>query len=1222
MTSPVYAQIIPDNTLEVNSSVAPGCTACTIEGGTVRGNNLFHSFSEFSVPKGGEAFFNNAMQIQNILTRVTGNSGSNIDGMIRTNGTANLFLINPNGIIFNSNASLNIGGSFIASTANSLNFSDGIKFSAVNSQTPPLLTINVPIGLQFGTNPAKIQAQGSSLEVNPGQTLALVGGNVQLHGGKLIAPGGNVELGGMADTGTVGLSINGSYLGLSFPDGVERADVSLSNGTDVNVLAGGGGRIAINARFLDMIGENTKLESGIASGLGSVDSRAGDIEIKATQAINLNGSGISNTVQSTAVGKSGDINIKTGSLYVRNGGVLNTETSGRGNAGNIKIVARDTVSFDGGTSSNSRSSQASSAVQSQASSAVQETGVGKGGNIDITTGSLSVTNGGELVATNYGGKGDAGSVNITAGDTVTFDGIGRKFPSGAFSNVLKKGVGNGTSINITTGSLDLKNGAVLNVTTDGKGNAGNVNIFARDRVSLDGVSSVLSAVEKGAEGQGGNIYITTGSLSVTNGGELIATNYGGKGDAGSVNITAGDTVTFDGIGSNGYPSGAFSNVFPKGVGNGTSINITTGSLDLKNGAVLNVRTYGKGNAGSVNIFARDRVSLDGVSSVLSAVEKGAEGQGGNIYITTGSLSVTNGGELIATNYGGKGDAGSVNITAGDTVTFDGIGSNGYPSGAFSNVLKKGVGNGTGINITTGSLNLRNGAVLNVRTEGKGDAGSVNIVARDTVSLDGVSSVLSAVEKGAEGQGGNIYIRTGSFRVSNGAQLSAATSGLGDAGNVNIFAQDTVSLEGAGNNGRPSGAYSTVESTGVGKGGDINITTKTLSLKDGAFLSVRTRGQGDGGNITLWANTLEAISGGQVITTSSGSDKAGNINLNVTDSITLSGSNANYFARLDQFIARFGSNQVLTVDPASGLFANTSETSTGRGGELTINTNQFNIQDGAKVTVSSQGSGIAGSLIVEANSIYLDNKATISADTKGGQGNINLRSRDLLLLRRGSSITTNAFGNATGGNITIDTNNLVAVPKENSDISANAQDSFGGRVIVNASGIFGTQFRLQPTPLSDITASSARGSQFNGVVQLNTPDVNPSQGLTALPTNIIDTSQLIANSCITRNKRPEGKFIITGNGGLPVMPDDPSIAPYQTYQIPTVQSASISRRQENALDPENPTTSNKPYDSVKSAPLIEAQGWMYGYNGEVILTASAPTVSPHNSWSQLPPCSGS
>ncbi|MEH2296422.1 two-partner secretion domain-containing protein [Nostoc sp.] len=1005
MTSPVNAQIIPDNTLEVNSSVAPGCTACTIEGGTVRGSNLFHSFSKFSVPRGGEAFFNNATQIQNIFTRVTGNSGSNIDGMIRANSPVNLFLINPNGIVFNSNASLNIGGSFIASTANSLNFIDGIKFSAINSQTPPLLTISVPIGLQFGTNPAKIQVQGSKLGVNPGQTLALVGGNVQLNGGELIASGGNVELGGIADTGTVGLSINGSYLDLSFPDGVERADVSLGNGTDVNVLAGGRGSIAINARFLDMNGENTQLQSGIGPKLGSVDSQAGDIEINATEAINLNGSGISNTVQSTAVGKSGDINITTGSLYVINGGVLNTETSGQGDAGSIKILARDTVSFDA----------------SQASSALQPTGVGKGGNINIRTGSLSVTNGGELVATNYGGKGDAGSVNITAGDTVTFDGIGSNgFPSGAFSNVFPKGVGNGASINITSGSLDLKNGAVLNVTTKGKGNAGNINIRAE-------------------------------SLRVSNGAGLSADTYG-LGDAGSIDILAPDTVSFD---------------------------------------------------GASTTSRRNRFTW-----ASSAVKQTGVGKGGNINITTGSLSVTNGGELIATNYGGQGNAGKVDIVARDTVVFD-KGLSNLATGAFSNVLPNGVGNGADINITTGSFDLRNGAVLNVTTQGKGNAGNVNIFARDTVSLDGVSSVGSSLSNKAEGEGGNINIRTGSLSVTNGSELVATNyGGRGDAGTIDIVARDRIIFDkGLGN--IPTGAFSNVFANGVGNGADINITTGSLDLKNGAVLNVINQGKGNAGNVNA-----------------------------------------------------------------------------------------------------------------EANSIYLDNKATISADTNGGQGNINLRSRDLLLLRRGSSITTNATGNATGGNITIDTNNLVAVPKEDSDISANAEDSFGGRVIVNASGIFGTQFRLQPTPLSDITARSDRGSQFNGVVQLNTPDVNPSQGLTALPTNIIDTSQLIANSCIARNKRPQGKFIITGNGGLPVMPDDPSIAPYQTYQIPTVQSVSISRRQENTLDPEDSITSNKPHNPPKSAPLIEAQGWIYGANGEVILTASTPTVPPHGSWLKLPTCSGS
>jgi large exoprotein involved in heme utilization and adhesion len=173
-----------------------------------------------------------------------------------------LFLINPNGIIFGANASLDIRGSFVASTASSLKFADGFEFSATAPETTPLLTISVPIGLQYGVNPGSIlnqsQARNSNndvtvgLQVQPNKTLALVGGDVSLDGGNLQAPAARVELGGLAGTGTVGLNNVDGMLSLSFPNGVELRDVSLSNNSEVNVRASDGGSININARNLDI----------------------------------------------------------------------------------------------------------------------------------------------------------------------------------------------------------------------------------------------------------------------------------------------------------------------------------------------------------------------------------------------------------------------------------------------------------------------------------------------------------------------------------------------------------------------------------------------------------------------------------------------------------------------------------------------------------------------------------------------------------------------------------------------------------------------------------------------------------------------------------------------------------------------------------------------------------------------------------------------------------
>ncbi|MBE9216873.1 S-layer family protein [Plectonema cf. radiosum LEGE 06105] len=979
LPTPAIAQITPDNTLGAeNSRLTPnvlinGANADKIEGGAQRGSNLFHSFSQFNIDDGQRVYFGNPNGVENILTRVTGGNASNIFGTLGVDGAANLFLINPNGILLGQNASLDIRGSFVGTTANAVQFGNQ-DFSATNPQAPPLLTVQ-PSGLLFnqinqnaaiqnnsiapaGTDPAGFDVFG--LRVSDGKSLLLVGGNVNMDGGQLNAYGGRVELGGLAAPGSINLLFDGDNLKLRFPENVTRADVLLTNQAYVYVEANGGGDIAINARNIGIL-QGSQLSAGIGQGLGTPETVAGDITLNATGEIKVAGaeSRVGNIVSFDSQGNGGNITINSGSFLLRDDARLRASTYGKGDAGNVQVTATDAVSL---------------AVNALILSTVEAGGMGNSGNIDINAATLTLLDGAQLITitreasdTQPPGKGDAGDINLQVSGVVDIAGERDTFPTGLFSEVQTGTQGNGGNITIDAGSFQLRDGAQLS-----------------------------ASVEAGGVGKGGNIDINAASLS------------------------------------------------------------------LSGGAQMYTVTSGQGNAGFIKINVSDLMSLDGSngifgSGVFSSVEDLGTGKSGNINIQTKMLSVTNAAAIVASARG-KGDAGSIQINASDSINISGNNlDTGYSSGIFAFTLPK----------------------------------------------------------------------------------------------------------------------------STGQGGSIKIDTSNLRLSEGGVLDVRTRNERQGGSIAVNADTVELLNGGGILSTTSGSGSAGRINVNAREKLIIDGFDRTFNDRIIKVGEEPFFNYFISTDSASSIL------------------------------VRSESQGVTGDIEVNSPRITLDNQGTLNANSASGSGgNINLTS-DLLLLRRGTQISTNAGTTqqgGDGGNIDINSKFIVAFPQKNSDITANAFSGNGGNINIRTQGIFGIEARPKPSDrTNDITASSELGVQ--GQINIIQPDVQPTEAVIELPDQIVDASDQIGQNCPRgRNAKRLGEFVVSGRGSLPPNSLQPlngttTIAPLAT------------------LDGDLPNTSSAPI-AIPSPPtqIIEAQGWLKTPDGKIMLVASAPTATPSSSTASVCPVS--
>ena len=787
-----FAQLTPDNTLGVESSiVTPQQLRDLIQGGAIRGNALFHSFDEFNVEDNGSVFFDlqNNTNILNIFTRITGSNASNILGTLGVLrdalnsdvlGSANLFLLNPNGITFGANANLQLNGSFFATTADSFDF-DNFSFSASGEEAPPpLLTVSIPRFLSFRDNPGTITNQSvveapngddtetTGLQVPQGQTLGLIGGEILFsNGGSATARDGRIEVGAVGESGSVSVTstANGYVLGYegietfenitldqesristTSEDGtteegrsdikLQGRDITLTNGSRVQSNNPGSpnpGEIVINSSSKLVIEEGSQIESQVQASLDDIES-------------------IDNRIGTSIV-------INTEELLIQSRGNI-TALVGRdraGNGGNVTINSTDLVRLTSIPTEDDGQNSGRIFVQASRDS------IGDAGDLTINT-TQFVMEGGSLVAANTRGAGNGGNLTVNATESVQITGESQdgETASFLFAQAQREATGNGGNLTINTSQLLLEGGGAISVRTRGDGNGGNLTVNATESVRMSGRSIV-----------------------------------------------------------NGFASGFFVNSqgSSTSTGNGGSITINTPQLTIQNEAFINARTQTSGDGGNIEVNASESILIEGNDSriLANARRTNATGNAGKITINTPQLTIRDEGSIQASTAG-IGNGGNIKINVDDTILIEGEGS-----GIFSRALEDATGNAGTITIDPQQVTVRDGGIISVESLGAGEAGTLTIIS-DNLTLDNgrITATTASVD------GGNIILDIADLlllRRGNGDALISATAGVGgnggegNGGNLNIDTTFLVAF--------PNENSDITANASQGRGGNVNITATSI-----------------------------------------------------------------------------------------------------------------------------------------------------------------------------------------------------------------------------------------------------------------------------------------------------------------------------------------------------------------------------------------------------------
>jgi filamentous hemagglutinin family protein len=1055
--TPAVSEVTLDGSLgsrgPVSSGTLPNGTQTTYlisdNLGRRAGGNLFHSFDRFNIYSGESASFTGPNDISNIISRVTGGTQSWIDGTLRStiNG-ANLFLLNPSGVLFGPNASLDVRGSFHMSTADYLKFGDGGIFYA-NPNVSSVLSVAPVESFGFlSANPAPISIERSTLQVPEGKTLSVIGGNISVTSGSagyLSAPGGQVHLASVASPGEVMPTASSGPQVSSF----ERL-----------------GDVSLTGAYVDASG---------ASG-GSVFIRGGRL-------VFTNSTVLANTVGANGAPIGADIRVR-GDLSMNNS-MLQVATTGAGNAGDINIESSE---FQ---------------MRNMAIIGDITTGTGRGGNLEVMTGSLSMIEGAQLLVSTYG-AGNSGNLKITA-DTATLssaDNFSR--PAALFANTRTGSTGRGGDMELNIGDLTLLKGAQMDTTTSGRGNAGQLTINA-DSILFSGkngrnaVAGLFARTMANPGGNAGPVTINTGSLEVRDGAQISSGSYGG-GNGGSLVINA-DRVLISTKDNTGTTWNNSTGIFKRGsYGSSGAMTITAGDLQILDGGTVNT-LIDRSGAGADTVLNADRILISGAtpggigSMVYYSTSTTATGAMGNVKVNCDSLDVTAGGQVYVKNIG-SGTSGNLEINAG-SILLTPVDSAGVNTNRTTGLLAQGSTKDAGkISIHADSLSILDGARIDTIASGAGHGGDVEITAgrvlisgTNTLSSRTPSMIASqSTSPYTTGGSGNVKIIADSFELTDGGWITVGTQGKGNAGSIMIEADTILIRSQPGNLATSTGISASTSSSG--DGGSIQLKAGSIELIDRADVASITSGAGKGGAVTISADRMEVYSTSSAApdlsASTSGAGSGGTIHIEARD---LRLGQLSTLGASSSGPGNGGAVEIVSDHLSMSVLSEIQTGSSGSGaaGSVNITAGTIDMQTASSIAASTTGAGSGGSINISADTMTMRGSSLRSTSSGGGSaGQINVSSQTLDL--NNADIRVSSAGTANAGAINVNVNQLTLAA--GSTIYAESMDGQGGDIHIHASRSIDISSDLSTYPFREsVISTSAMGAGEAGAIELTSPTLS-------------------------------------------------------------------------------------------------------------------------------------